>query len=82
MASIKYTLTPTPVKILSGLKSAYIQEIRGRFTRFTLSPTAPNTSTTPYCQILHGDLSVTAGFALWAWSPTEDPIELVVLEEE
>ena len=81
MAAFKYTLTQTPTQILNGTKAAYVQEIRGKNTRFTASATAPNTSTAPYCQILKNDLSVATGFPLWAWTPTSDPIEIVVLEE-
>ena len=81
MAAFKYTLTQTPTQILDGTKAAYIQEIRGKNTRFTASTTAPNTSNAPYCQILQNDLSVATGFPLWAWTPTSDPIEIVVLEE-
>ena len=81
MAAFKYTLTQTPTQILNGTKAAYIQEIRGKNTRFTTSVTTPNTSTAPYCQILQNDLSVATGFPLWAWTPTSDPIEIVVLEE-
>ena len=81
MAAFKYTLTQTPTQILNGTKAAYVQEIRGKNTRFTASDTAPDTSTAPYCQILKNDLSVAKGFPLWAWTPTSDPIEIVVLEE-
>ena len=81
MAAFKYTLTQTPTQILDGTKAAYVQEIRGKNTRFTVSATAPNTSNAPYCQILQNDLSVAIGFPLWAWTPTSDPIEIVVLEE-
>ena len=81
MAAFKYTLTQTPTQILNGTKAAYVQEIRGKNTRFTASATAPDTSTAPYCQILKNDLSVATGFPLWAWTPTSDPIEIVVLEE-
>ena len=81
MSATKFTLSQTPTKILDGTKAAYVQEIRGKNTCFTASATAPNTSTAPYCQILNNDLSVATGFPLWAWTPTSDPIEIVVLEE-
>ena len=82
MASQTFTLTQTPVKILDGTKAAYVQEIRGEYTRFACSTTAPNPATTPYCTILKNDLSVSEGFPLWAWTPTADPIEITVLTSE
>lgn len=81
MAATKFTLTQTPTQILTGTRAAYIQEIRGKNTRFTASQTAPNPATTPYGQILNNDMSIAIGFPLWAWTPTAEPIELVVLEE-
>lgn len=82
MASTTYTLTTTPTLITDGTKSAYIQEIRGKNTRFTCSTTQPTVATTPYCTILKNDLSVSVGFPLWAWTPTSEPIEITVLTSE
>lgn len=39
-------------------------------------------STTPYCTILKNDLSISAGFKLWAWTPTVSSIKLTVLTSE
>lgn len=82
MPAQTFTLTQTPVQILSGTKAAYVQEIRGKNTRFTCSTTQPNVATTPYCTILKNDLSVSVGFPLWAWTPTSEPIEITVLTSE
>ena len=82
MAAFKYTITQTPTQILDGTKAAYIQEIRGSNTRFTSTVASPNTSTTPYCQILKNDLSVSSGFSIWAWTPTVETIELAVLTSD
>ena len=82
MAAFKYTLTQTPTQILDGTKAAYIQEIRGSNTRFTSTDVSPNTSTTPYCQILKNDVSVSTGFPVWAWTPTAETIEITVLVSE
>ena len=82
MAAFKYTLSQTPTQILDGTKAAYIQEIRGINTRFTSTVTSPNTTTTPYCQILKNDVSVSTGFPVWAWTPTAEPIEITVLVSE
>lgn len=82
MPAKTFKLTQTPVQILDGTRAAYVQEVRGRLTRFTVSKTEPDPATTPYGQILNNDLSVGAGFPLWAWTPSAASIELVVLEEE
>ncbi len=39
-------------------------------------------STTPYCAILKNDLRTSAGFKLWAWSPTATNITVTVLTTE
>ena len=82
MASQSFTLTQTPTMIADGTKAAYIQEVVGSGTRFTQSDVSPNTSTTPYCTILKNDLSISAGFKLWAWTPTPDTIKITVLTSE
>ena len=82
MASQSFTLTQTPTMIADGTKAAYIQEVVGSGTRFTQSDVSPNTSTTPYCTILKNDLSISAGFKLWAWTPTSDTIKITVLTSE
>ena len=82
MAAFKYTLTQTPTQILDGTKAAYIQEVSGSGTRFTLSPTSPDTSSVPFCKIIKNDLSVSSGFPIWAWTPTAAPIVLTVLTSE
>ena len=82
MAATKFILTQTPTQILDGTKAAYVQEIRGSKTRFTVALSAPNTATVPYCIILKNDLSVSTGFPVWAWAPTAENIELAVLTAE
>lgn len=82
MAATTYVLTTTPTLIADGTKAAYIQEIIGSGTHFTQSDTSPDTSTTPYCTILKNDLSISAGFKLWAWSPTTSNITVTVLTSE
>ena len=82
MAAQTFVLTTTPTKILDGTKAGYVQEIRGKNTRFTCSTTQPNVATTPYCTILKNDLSVSEGFPLWAWTPTSETIEITVLTSE
>ena len=82
MASQSFTLTQTPTMIADGTKAAYIQEIIGSGTRFAQSDVSPNTSTTPYCTILKNDLSISAGFKLWAWTPTKSTIKITVLTSE
>ena len=82
MAANRFTLSQTPTKILDGTKAAYIQEVSGSGTRFTLSTASPDTNTVPFCTILKNDLSVSSGFPLWAWTPTATPIVLTVLTSE
>ena len=82
MPAQTYVLTQTPTLIADGTKAAYIQEIIGSGTRFTQSDTSPNTSTSPYCTIIKNDLSISAGFKLWAWSPTTENITITVLISE
>ena len=82
MAAQTFVLTTTPTLIADGTKAAYIQEIIGSGTRFTQSDTSPNTSTTPYCTIIKNDLSISAGFKLWAWTPTVENITVTVLTSE
>ena len=73
MAAQTFVLTTTPTLIADGTKAG---------TRFTQSDTSPNTSTTPYCTIIKNDLSISAGFKLWAWSPTASNITVTVLTSE
>ena len=84
MAAQTFVLTTTPTKILDGTKAGYVQEIINTGTRFTVSSsaTAPNTNTVPYCKILKNDLSVSAGFPIWTWSPTATNITVTVLTSE
>ena len=82
MASQSFTLAQTPTMIADGTRAAYIQEVVGSGTRFTQSDVSPDTSTTPYCTILKNDLSISAGFKLWAWTPTADTIKITVLTSE
>lgn len=81
MSATTYNLTATPVQISDGTKPVYIQEVRGRLTRFTCTPTQPNPATVTYCTILDNDVSVSEGFPIWAWT-TGDPIEIAVLRSE
>ena len=82
MAAQTFILTQTPTKILDGTKAGYVQEIINTGTRFTVSSSAPNTSTVPYCKILKNDLAVSAGFPIWAWTPTSTNITVTVLTSE
>lgn len=82
MPATTFVLTETPVQILDGTRAGYVQELRGRGTRYTISPTIPDTSTTPYCTILKNDLSVSSGFPIWAWAPTATNITVTVLTSE
>jgi hypothetical protein len=82
MPATTFVLTETPVQILDGTRSAYVQETIGKGTRYTVSTTPPNIEETPYCTILRNDLNVTAGFPIWAWTPTTDNITITVLISE
>ena len=82
MAAQTFVLTQTPTLIADGTKAAYIQEIIGSGTRFTVSSSAPDTATVPYCKILKNDLAVSAGFPIWAWTPTATTITVTVLTSE
>lgn len=81
MSAATFNLTTTPVQVSDGLKSVYIQEVRGRLTRFTCTATQPDPETITYCTILNNDVSVAEGFPLWAWSEGQ-PIEIAVLRAE
>lgn len=81
MSATTFTLTTTPIQISDGLKPVYIQEIRGRLTRFTCTPTIPDPLTVTSCVILDNDVSVSEGFPIWAWT-TGEPIEIAVLRSE
>lgn len=82
MAAQTFVLTTTPTKILDGTKAGYVQEIINTGTRFTVSSSAPDTATVPYCKILKNDLAVSAGFPIWAWTPTSTRITVTVLTSE
>ena len=84
MAAQTFVLTTTPTKILDGTKAGYVQEIINTGTRFTVSSsaTAPDTATVPHCKILKNDLAVSAGFPIWAWTPTSASITVTVLTSE
>ena len=82
MAAQTFVLTTTPTKILDGTKAGYVQEIINTGTRFTVSSSAPDTATVPYCKILKNDLAVSAGFPIWAWTPTATNITVTVLTSE
>ena len=77
MSTQTFVLTQTPTMIADGKKSVYIQEVRGKHTRFASSPTKP--STEDYAQILDNGLYFPEGFTIWAWSPTNSNNEVVVL---
>lgn len=81
MSAATFILTNTPVQIADGTKSVYVQEIRGKHTRFTCSATVPNITTATSCIILDNDVSIANGFPLWAWSEG-DPIQISVLTSE
>lgn len=82
MAAQKFILTQTPIQILDGTKAAYIQEIVGTGVKFTVSVTAPNPTTTPACEIIKNDISISDGFPVWAWSKTAQNVEITVLTSE
>lgn len=82
MAAFKYTLTQTPTQILDGTKAAYVQEVVGTGVKFTVSVTAPDTSTAPACEIIKNDISISDGFPVWAWSKTAQNVEITVLTSE
>ena len=82
MPAQTFVLTQTTKKILDGTKAGYVQEIINTGTRFTVSSSAPDTATVPYCKILKNDLAVSAGFPIWAWTPTSTSITVTVLTSE
>lgn len=82
MPSQTFVLTTTPTKILDGTKAGYVQEIINTGTRFTVSSSAPDTATVPYCKILKNDLAVSVGFPIWAWTPSAEEITVTVLTSE
>lgn len=82
MAAQTFVLTTTPTKILDGTKAGYVQEIINTGTRFTVSSSAPDTATVPYCKVLKNDLAVSVGFPIWAWTPSTDEITVTVLTSE
>ena len=82
MPAQTFVLTQTPTMILDGTKAGYVQEIINTGTRFTVSYSAPDTATVPYCKILKNDLAVSVGFPIWAWSPTSTNITVTVLTSE
>lgn len=81
MGATTYSLTETPTQITDGESSAYIQEIRGKYTRFTCSSTQPDVNNVTACIIMNGDLSIASGYKLWAWTVGK-PVELAVLTPE
>ena len=82
MSATTYKLTTnTPVQISDGAKAVYVQEIRGRLTRFTCTPTQPNPAIVTSCVILNNDVSISEGFPIWAWTEGAE-IELAVLRAE
>ena len=82
MSATTYKLTSnTPIQISDGAKAVYVQEIRGRLTRFTCTKTQPNSNTVTSCVILNNDISISEGFPIWAWTEGAE-IELAVLRAE
>lgn len=80
MSAATFILTNTPQQeFLISTKPVYMQEIRGRLTRFTCTPTQPNPAAVTSCVILNNDVSITQGFPIWAWT-TGDEIQLSVLK--
>ena len=82
MATQEFILTTTSVQILDGTKPAYIQEVVGTGVKFTVPVTQPNPSTTPACEIIKNDISISDGFPVWAWSKTAQYVEITVLTSE
>ena len=81
MSAATFILTGIPQQISDGTKPVYMQEIRGRLTRFTCTPTQPNPATVTSCVILNNDVSIAQGFPIWAWTTGEE-IQLAVLKGE
>ena len=82
MSATTYKLTSnTPIQISDGTKAVYVQEIRGRLTRFTCTTTQPNPNTFTSCVILNNDISISEGLPIWAWTEGAE-IELAVLRAE
>ena len=81
MSATTFILTGIPQQISDGTKPVYMQEIRGRLTRFTCTPTQPNPATVTSCVILNNDISISEGFPIWAWTEGAE-IELAVLRAE
>ena len=82
MSATTYKLTSnTPIQISDGAKAVYVQEIRGRLTRFTCTTTQPNPNTVTSCVILNNDISISERFPIWAWTEGAE-IELAVLRAE
>ncbi|MEG1884866.1 MAG: hypothetical protein RR182_01160 [Alistipes sp.] len=84
MSAARFTLTTTPVKVSDGTKPTYIQEIIGVGARFTCTPSAPTPGTDPHCVIKRGEISLPAGFPIWAWTSDRDSgfIQVTVLAAE
>lgn len=81
MTTQKFTLTTTPQQILDGTKAAYIQELRGKYTKFVVSSIPVTVATDGSHTILNNDISVPAGFPIYAWTK-DATIELIVSTSE
>ena len=81
MSAQEITLTQTPIQVSDGTKNIYIQEKTGFYSRFTSTVTKP-TTTTPFCIIKNGEVSISKGFPVWVWARDISPSTIVVLKSE
>lgn len=81
MSAQEFVLNQTPVQVSDGTKNIFIQEKEGFYTRFTTTVSKPTTST-PFCVIKSGSVSIDRGFPVWVWAREESPSVVVVLTEE
>ena len=59
------------------------REVVGTGVKFTVSVTAPNHTTTPACEIIKNDISISDGFPVWAWTEgAEMSLPYYVLSKE
>lgn len=78
MSVQKYVLTNTPVKISDGLKKCFAQSEGFANFHFIHSLTAPDKTLYHWGK----EISISEGFTIWAWNPTNSPITLTVSTAE
>lgn len=79
MATIKATLTSTPVKISTGSKAVHVTRNKGPLFVYAISATMP-TDLTSFHTCREPTMNIGEGFTVWVWNPSGHAVEIAYSE--